>query len=75
MLLLYVQLDGVGIMSPEAAPWALCCVDHVGVREGTAGGERSWLKRGEVSCWDRRVSHSPARSRSRNMSLELAVIV
>ena len=75
MLLFYVQLDGVGILSREAAPWAPCCVGHVGVREGTAGGETSWFKRGEVSCWDRRVSHSPARSRSRNMSLELAVIV
>jgi len=51
MLLFDVQLDGVSIMSREATPWALRCVGHVGVREGTVGGETSWWwSRGEVSC-------------------------
>jgi hypothetical protein len=42
MLLFYVQLDSINIMSREATPRALRCVGHVGVREGTAGGETSW---------------------------------
>jgi hypothetical protein len=42
VLLLDVQLDSVSIMSREAAPRALRCVCHVGVREETAGGETSW---------------------------------